>query len=145
MKFSQKFQPEQFASKFENYLKASGKEAVKEKQDDGYIVSFADDMSIEDKEKSVTLDNVKEVVYESMNEMYSIMVNMQNYVWAEIEWLEQKVFEHIQNGHIPPIQGAEKLQNALNVLGIGEDYNVQKPTVWAKNGDIVIDGMKLNK
>ncbi len=54
-----------------------------------------------------------------------------NWLSAELSYLEHAFYSH-QKGHLPPISGAEKMQKALTVLGIGEDYEVQKPVVWVQ-------------
>ena len=41
-------------------------------------------------------------------------------------------WEH-QEGHIPKIVGAEKLQGALKALGLDKDYEVRKPVIYASN------------
>lgn len=77
------------------------------------------------------------------NEMYEILDAMSQYFAQRFDLclkyiyeLEEAIWKHKHDGHIPPIHGAEKMKNALNALGIGGDYEVSKPVVWvsAKNG-----------
>lgn len=72
---------------------------------------------------------------ECMNEFaryfYNEMQYQLNWVWSEIDWLANRLYKHETNGHLPPINGAEKMQKALDALGIGGDYEIQKPIVYA--------------
>ncbi len=54
-----------------------------------------------------------------------------NWVWAEIDYIENAFYQHVSNGHLPAINGAEKMEKALTALGIGGDYEVKKPVVYA--------------
>lgn len=40
-----------------------------------------------------------------------------------------------QEGHLPPIVGAEKLTNALKALGLEKDYEVKKPVIYASTSE----------
>lgn len=62
--------------------------------------------------------------------LYSMCQNIYRYIDSSISYIYQWQDRH-SSGHLPPIQGAEKLQNALKTLGISEDYEVNKRQLWA--------------
>jgi len=47
--------------------------------------------------------------------------------------LEDQLWQHSSpsNGHLPKIKGAGKMESALKTLGLNDDYDVQKPTIYA--------------
>lgn len=57
------------------------------------------------------------------------------YEWlsARIDNLWQTYIQHL-DGHLPKILGADKMQNALKVLGIGDDYEVKPQVIYASDG-----------
>lgn len=80
-------------------------------------------------------DGVKEIEVEckcemEMDYMYYLIESMGKY----LNYLEQDFYNYISyhnKGHLPAIMGAEKMQNALEVLGISEDYDVVKQILFA--------------
>lgn len=84
-------------------------------------------------------DKQKEEEYASKHEMYESMNRMSEYFRSEMAYemkytharlneLEEEIYRHKQ-GHIPPIKDAAKMQEMLNVLGLGQSYEVVKPTI----------------
>ena len=73
--------------------------------------------------------------YDDLSRMASyIFKEMQyqmNWLWAEISYLRNSFYQHVDNGHLPPIKGAEKMEKALTALGIGGDYEVKKPVIYS--------------
>lgn len=67
-----------------------------------------------------------------------------NWLASEVRYLEEAFYKH-NKGHLPPIKSAGKMEKALNTLGIGEDYEVEKKRIFAsasidtKNGSVEID------
>lgn len=65
----------------------------------------------------------------------NVVRNISNYldhIWRYVGYLEQDLYEFKSKhtvGHLPPIKTASDMQNALNILGIGDDYEVYKPTI----------------
>ena len=45
-----------------------------------------------------------------------------------------KLYDHMSNGHIPQITGAEKMAKALKALGLEGDFDVQKKVIYASDG-----------
>lgn len=52
--------------------------------------------------------------------------------------------QHI-DGHLPPVMGPEKMQKAIEALGIGGDYQVQKRYVYASTGKVEEEIVELRK
>lgn len=59
---------------------------------------------------------------------YSMVSNLRQYVYA----VEDSFYEHKKN-HIPPIIGAERMNNALEVLGLAGDYKAEPRTIFANS------------
>lgn len=58
-----------------------------------------------------------------------------NLAW-QIDYLSSNFYSYASThsqGHLPPINGADKMEQALKKLGIDGDYNVVKPTIYASN------------
>jgi len=62
----------------------------------------------------------------------------------QIDWISQDFYKHSNEGHLPPIEGAEKMQNAMTKLGIDGDYEVRKPVIYASNGRSMTATISLN-
>jgi hypothetical protein len=85
-------------------------------------------------------DDVMEMLCEFSNYFYNEMQYQMNWVWAELDYIENAFYKHVSQGHLPPINGAEKMQKALDALGIGSDYEVQKPIIYAaKSNSFEVD------
>ena len=64
-----------------------------------------------------------------------------DYLWRLISSLSDDFYRYQQEhseGHLPKILGAEKMENALESLGIDRDYEVKKPIVFARQGRTLI-------
>lgn len=67
-------------------------------------------------------------------------------VYKYVSSVESALYNHTSNGHIPPVKGADKMNEVLSILNLDGDYEAQKQTVWAKNGDLEVDiSSKLKK
>lgn len=56
------------------------------------------------------------------------------YIYQELSYMREALYGHISNGHLPPIEGAERLSKALKVLGLDGDYEVKKQVIYANDG-----------
>ena len=65
---------------------------------------------------------------------YSYLQNSMEYLNQRISDLWQQLFAHIDNGHLPPIEGADKMKKALKVLGLDGDYQVQPKVIYSSEG-----------
>jgi hypothetical protein len=71
-----------------------------------------------------------------------------SYVWRDISALYEKIYQlrndlyneiytfinKHEEGHLPKIQGPEKMQKAIEAIGLGGDYEVMKRVIYASNG-----------
>ncbi len=55
-------------------------------------------------------------------------------LWNEVFRVWNALYSHQSEGHLPKINGAEKLQKALDVLGLSGDYEIEKKTIYASSG-----------
>lgn len=71
-------------------------------------------------------------LYSMCDYLYRYITSVDNSLWSYIT-------SH-QKGHLPPINGADKMSGALKALKIDGDYDVYKPTIYAnKKGGIQVD------
>lgn len=79
----------------------------------------------------MVVDNNNEIYYKCMDACYSMVSSLRQYVYS----VEDNFYRTMDNhmiGHLPKIHGAEKMENALETLGISSDYEVQKPTIYVR-------------
>lgn len=69
-----------------------------------------------------------EMYYKIMDNLYYSLQGIREYIYS----VQDSLIDHKTKGHIPPILGAEKMQNAMETLGISEDYDLQKPVVYVR-------------
>jgi len=79
----------------------------------------------------MVVDNNNEIYYKCMDACYRMVSDLRQYVYA-VEDNLYKVMDNHLNGHLPAIKSAEKFENALDTLGIGSDFNVEKPTIYVR-------------
>lgn len=68
--------------------------------------------------------------------LYSMMVYTDKRlreVVSYISHVEEALYQHKSAGHLPQIKSAGKMKNALDILGISDDYEVVKPVIFAKS------------
>lgn len=56
------------------------------------------------------------------------------YLRDEIGYLRESFYKHANEGHLPKIIGAAALTKALKALGLGDDYEVARTTIYANDG-----------
>lgn len=64
-----------------------------------------------------------------------------NNLYSYISQLQTQLYQ-FQQTSIPPIIGAEKMQNVLDVLGLSGDYEIQKKVIYASDGQV--DGWNVS-
>ena len=47
--------------------------------------------------------------------------------------------------HIPPMNGPSQMTKALQALGMSDDFEVKKRTIYASKGNVVIEAELLNQ
>lgn len=92
-------------------------------------------------------DANNEIYWKCIDSCYSIIDGLRKYVYNLEDHLYKTISDH-NAGHLPKILGAEKMQNALEVLGIDGDYELEKPTIYVRanqGGNIFDIDLKLSK
>lgn len=51
----------------------------------------------------------------------------------QLEWLSQSFNDHLK-GHLPAAKSVTQMQAAVDVLGLGDEYDVQKTPIYASRG-----------
>ena len=141
MKISFATKSEDTAKKFQQELKSKRNlDSELKKTEEGYAVeysiaeiSIADDDKEDGKEKSVCMEDVYAVVSSVYRTVMAEMSYQVGWIQAQIDWINMWKREHSE-GHLPPINGAEKMEAALDALGISGDYQIQKPVIYASQG-----------
>lgn len=61
-----------------------------------------------------------------------------SYAWEEIRYLsrligylQEDLMSHMDNGHLPAVKSTEQMKRAVSALGLDDEYNVEKRTLWA--------------
>lgn len=98
-------------------------------KDGGDTVLTADDDSLEDYIEWVEpLQNEMESLAQSLNNLWLALNGQQTDFWNYVS-------KHAQ-GHLPPINSASQMADALKKLGLQDDYIVQPQTIYAQDGGI---------
>jgi hypothetical protein len=96
-------------------------------QENGEIsVAYEVKSDCEEKEE-LSMDNV----YSIVRSMYSESEYQMKYLREDMGYMRESFAKHMR-GHFPSITDADKMQTALKALGLGESYNVQKPTIYVE-------------
>lgn len=137
MKFKFTSKSKQVAEKFQQYIKADRNvESSLVEKDNKFHVEYSVADYCETKTADANCEYLKLCDFQDVMSRYAqyFFQEMQyqfNWVWAEIDNLYSAFYDH-KKGHLPPINGAEKMEKALTALGIAEDYEVMKPIVWVQ-------------
>jgi len=105
--------------------------------------NFGLSASIEEKdgEISVAYDSPamcgdKETKAVSMEDVYAIVSSVAREYEYQLKWMREDMsytrdalHKHVNNGHLPPIADSGLMEKALKVLGLGDSFVVQKPSV----------------
>lgn len=67
--------------------------------------------------------------YSLSKSMYSEMEYQLKWIREDFKYMAEAFYKH-QEGHLPPIKDAGKLQAAINTLGMGDSYTVRKAEVY---------------
>lgn len=143
MKFQFTSKSKDSATKFASHIKAErGLDSSVSEKDGKFFVEYSTaDCCYE--QPAVSTSTPCGPTYEDLHHLASYIVRelqyQTNWLWAELDYLSDTFYKHKQ-GHIPPINGAEKMKKALSTLGIAEDYEIIKPVIFAsKNEDLNLD------
>lgn len=89
----------------------------------------------EDSVSKEDLEDVTEMLFSNLDYIYSLIGNLSERIWKTEDKCYEIYYKHLQ-GHLPPILSVEQLQKAIDTLGIGGDYEVQKKTIYASDGSV---------
>jgi hypothetical protein len=74
-----------------------------------------------------------------MSDVYNIMRSVASEYEYQLKWMREDInymrealYKHTSSGHLPAIQDAGKMKEALKKLGLGDSYEVQTPTVYVQ-------------
>jgi hypothetical protein len=91
--------------------------------------------SIDDKIKVVKADmDAKEGAESEASKMFGYCYDLINGLRSYVYQIEGSFYDAMREhrvGHLPPIKGAGKLEKAMEKLGISDDYEIIKPTIYA--------------
>lgn len=70
------------------------------------------------------------------------------YAMDEIKYLNQRItglgdelWKHSSDGHLPPIKSAAQMTQAISALGLNDEFDVQKRTIYAnRSGSTLVIG-----
>lgn len=121
----------QFAESYHQHLKDSNATASLETEGNDFVIKHeiaaaCCEAGIADKPLT------REEMYSVIDSMYRAMYGESKYLAESIDRLYNVIAAHME-GHLPKIQGAEKMQKALEALSLDGDYQVMKPVVFASD------------
>lgn len=96
------------------------------------------EIECEEEEEEVSkedLENVTSMLYSNLDYIYNILDKMSERIWKTEDRIYEVFYDHLK-GHLPPILSVEQLQKAIETLGIGGDYKVEKKTIYASDGSV---------
>ena len=70
-------------------------------------------------------------------EYYKYKAAIQDFEWVlkwmkeDMEYTRKAFYQHLE-GHLPPIKDVAKLQNAIDILGLGDSFEVAKKTIYVE-------------
>lgn len=149
MKFNFTSKSETLAKKFQDSIKKDRNLESSIFEKDGIFTieySIAGMMDEEEKKKDCSSETQEFATKEGVMNMVSMLVSemdyQRNWLLNEIDSIAKAFYMHL-DGHLPAIKGAEKMQNAINTLGIGGDYEIRKSTIWASRKDSQVIDVSL--
>ena len=85
-----------------------------------------------DEEKEfASRDEVRRMMDDFAGFLFSEMDFQVRFMMDQVERVSTAFFDHLHRGHLPPIQGAEKFEKAMDILGISGDFEIVKPKISA--------------
>jgi hypothetical protein len=64
---------------------------------------------------------------EEMLVRHQCMCDLVDRLSERVSYLADAFYNHIYNGHLPPMKTPSQMEHALDVLGVGNDYQIYKP------------------
>ena len=85
----------------------------------------------------VVKDQEEDKYMQRINSLANYVFNATDNLRSQIYRLEENMYKHEYEGHLPKIIGAEKMNNALEVLGLDGDYKAEPRVIYASNKYII--------
>ncbi len=82
---------------------------------------------------SVETTFTRQEVYNLIDSVYRSVYQETKYLAESIDKLYSAFYNHAGEGHLPKIQGADKMQKILEKLNLDGDYQVFKPFIMAND------------
>jgi len=114
------FENESVAKAFKDFMKI---DASIEEEDGKFAVAYCDEP------KSAPKANA-EYTAEAMEKVYSYFQSEFNYMWRRIDAISEELWKHKDN-HLPCPKTPSQMQKAIDALGMGDDYEVEKKKIYA--------------
>jgi hypothetical protein len=108
--------------------KTFGIEATLETSDSGEIsVAYDSQADCSMKKEYASMEDVQYAMRSWSNEMSYEM----KYIKEDMKYARDEYYKHLK-GHLPAIKDSALMQKAIDALGLGESYNVVKPTIYVE-------------
>ena len=92
-------------------------------EDGTYEISYASSY-----DEPTTQEETAKPTYDDLGYMRKEFAYEMKYMREDMAYMSQSLMEH-KKGHLPPFADAGKFKAALETLGLGESYDVRKPTI----------------
>lgn len=77
-------------------------------------------------------------VHQELNCIHNELQFYFSYLMDELDYIYSRFLEH-ERGHLPPFKTPSQLENALEKLGMGDDYEVYRPMITSASTNGQID------
>lgn len=84
-------------------------------------------------------DKIEELEDKCENLLYGLRYALEEiqYLTRLVAYCEEELYKHESNGHLPSVKSAEQMKRAVSALGLDDEYDVQKRTIYAStNGSV---------
>lgn len=129
MKFEYKTRSEELASKFCGIV---GQKMLK--KDGEFIISVENKgLDVFNSKAYEELNDQEKNLYSAIEYLYEDMDRRLKWVWEELNFLYNALNEHTK-GHLPSNLTPSQLAEAIRILGLENDYEVEKRVLYAAQG-----------
>lgn len=99
------------------------------------IADAADMIGVDPKEEEMDEDDMMvQAQIRSLAYALNDIVRSIEYLRQDIDSMYKILFSHMESGHLPAVKSAEQMARAINKLGLGDEYEVQKKMIYASTG-----------
>lgn len=116
----------------EKFKEAKSKHLLSRKNPEELTKKFRQMEATMDEKMSSESEETREMMKRWAGEIYSEMDYLHRRMFEMEDFVFQWFGEHL-NGHVPNAQTASQMNNFLRILGVDDDYEVQKKVIYARN------------